>query len=180
MATKYEIKKFLERKSLESLAEIQKEYDEKQNEAVKTFCFNHKADLLAVRNALTTLDSDMHVFIKNIKTDGSASMLNRYGNNPEYLINELFECFTVSGISKKFSINSTEKLKQQHEKTANDTKHEYQRLIALTQSIGAKEGLALLKSLGFETSELELEKQATALITNIDAKKLHIVLGGNE
>jgi hypothetical protein len=40
--------------------------------------------------------------------------------------------------------------------------------------MGAKESIELLKSLGFDITELEAEKQVTALTINIDKAKLYM------
>jgi hypothetical protein len=40
--------------------------------------------------------------------------------------------------------------------------------------MNAKEGIVLLKNLGFNAAELEIEKQATALTINIDKAKLYM------
>ena len=174
MATKYEIKKFLGAKAIGSFERIRMERDSMLDDAVDTFIIDHSSLILPIRETITELDSRIKKLNKALRKDGTGYVNKSYYGNPSALVNELTESFSKSGVTEKFGLTSYNDVTDKYKLIIQDAKNEYERLIAVTQSMTAKDGIEFLKNLGFDVMELEIEKQSTALITNIDAHKLFI------
>jgi len=174
MATKYEIKKFLERKTIDSLQKVKSDRDLKLNDALNKFIVDHSYEIGVVRKMIIQCDDAIHVLSKQLLSDKTGKINDRYSSSPIYHINELSGSFDKQGIARKFTISEQEKIETKYDITIEGINLEYTKLIAITQTMNAKNGIEYLKELGFDTAELETEKQVTALITNIDARKLFI------
>ena len=173
MATKHEIKKFIEVRKKEALSRLKD---------------THKSDIDAVNQKFL---AEYHVLIESIKKELSSATnyfdrlieaasksgityQNNYYSNPMIYINNAYSGLSDDEVVRYFDIPAINKLKSKHEKQIDETKHEYDRLIAVTQNMSAKDGIKLLQNLGFNTEELEAVKETTALTINIDAKKLFV------
>lgn len=174
MATKTEIKRFLERKRIDSIKTVNEEKKLKAKTALEEFVHCHNIDISQIRSAIGIVDAEISKFRSSIKSDKTATMNASYCHSPIAMINELSTAFSNSGLAEYFSVVSIDKINDKYKTALSGVESEYTRLIAVTQNMNAKEGIALLKSLGFDTAELEAEKQTTTLITNIDARKLYI------
>ena len=173
MATKYEIKKFIERRKNEASVKIINEFTDKIEQAEKKFITKHGERIGEIKADLEAAADNFDLLCKEAEKSG-VRYRDKYYSSPKYYIDQAFEKMNSKDVMQFFEIPEIEKLKQKREETADESKYEYDRLIAVTQSMSAKDGITFLKNLGFDTSELEAEKEVTALTINIDRSKLYV------
>lgn len=179
MATKHEIRKYLERKMNEALVTLEDEFQATKKEIQENFLYEHRNEIAGIKRELSSADDRMDTFIANAKEDG-VELSTRYYENPKRLIVRAFDSVSSSSLLSYLTFSEIGKLEVKHSNTQEDTKNEYLRLIGTTQAMGAKDGIELLKNLGFDVSELLVEKVTTAITTVFDTKKLFISVSEEE
>jgi len=173
MANKTEINNFLERKTIECVDKLKEERKEKLNEAIQIFMTRNGVEITKINSLINVFDVTLEKMVSNIEVSKTAC-INKHYRNPISLSNELHRCFTPYDISDQFTIVECEKVKTKYQKIMQESKTEYERLIAVTRTMDAKDGIVLLEKLGFDISEMQVKKVVTALMTNIDARKLFV------
>ena len=173
MATKYEIKKFIERRKNEASEKIINEFTDKIEQAEKKFITKHGEKIGEIKADIEAATDNFDLLCSDAEKSG-IRYRDKYYSSPRYCLDLAYGKMADGEIMNYFEIPTIEKLKQRREETADESKHEYDRLIAVTQSMSAKDGITFLKNLGFDTSELEVEKEVTALTINIDRSKLYV------
>lgn len=174
MATKYEIKKFLERRQAETVSKLREDKSVDLASINADFILKNQESISDIRLLLDRVDTVFDSLVKDVEASKMGKFSKDHYQNPSQRLGDIISLFNGTGITYYFDIVKTEKAKAKHEKAEHETIVEYTKLIAVTKTMSVKESIALLKGLGFETEELETEKQSTALITNIDARKLFI------
>ncbi len=174
MATKHEIKKFLEKKKGEALRKLRGDLSAQIEKAEKDFVSDFVTEISAVKEGLNIASDCFDRLVKAAKNKG-IEINNKYYGSPENRINDALSSMKNDSVILYFNNPVICKLKGEGEKKFEEAEREYNRLIAVTGSMLAKDGIELLKSLGFDTADLESPKESTALITNIDIRKLYIV-----
>lgn len=174
MATKYEIKKFIEKKKKEAVSKLKIAHCESLEQAGKQFVAEWAEYINPVREYLAAAGECLEKFIK--AAGGKGIRYHERYSGPGNYIRNAEGYLEEDKVSLYFHVPAIAVLKNKQEQEIEGVEAEYTRLIAVTGSMGAKDGIDLLKNLGFDTLELEVPKEmTTALITNIDASKLHIV-----
>jgi hypothetical protein len=128
--------------------------------------------LSKIKADLEAADDNLDLLCSTALSDGIVFQCNYY-SNPRKLIEDAYSEMHDSRIVKYFDIPEIVKLRSKYEDLSNETSREYNRLIAVTGNMSAKDGIALLKGLGFDTTRLESVKEVTALTVSIDASKLY-------
>lgn len=175
MANKIQIKKYLENKKNEAIAKLRKESEQLQEEAKNKFFNTHREEFERLRQEVIKVASEYDALVKKIHEQGTAKFENRY-SSPNYAFNELCDKLSISNLSKYYVVVSdASRIIGKYEEKIEDTKKEYNNLIAVCGANTAKDCIKILENLGFDTSEIEPKKEeCTTLITNIDASKLFV------
>lgn len=174
MATKYEIKKFIERRKNEALSKISHDR-EAEIASVKTkFATEHQKEMSKVKADLEAAADNFDLLCEAAAQAG-ITFNNKYYGNPKTYINSALSETSDYNIANYFNIPEVDCLRLRFDKLKEETEREYNRLVAVTGSMSAKEGIELLSSLGFNTSDLEAVKEVTALSVSIDINKLYLV-----
>jgi hypothetical protein len=174
MANKIQIKRFLETKQQEVLAKLNEESVKLQEQAEDNFFKDFKEKFQNIKSEVASVGAEYDKLAKKLTDSGLATFGDRY-NSPHYCFNELISKCSIGNLKKYYiDVIESEKIKTTYEKKIEETKREYDNLIALCSANSAIDGIKILENLGFDTSEIEVKKESTALITNIDASKLFI------
>ncbi len=174
MANKTELKRFVELKKSESIQRLIDEKNEKINKEVDKFFEPYKKDIASIRERLISLSSEFDKFAEKIvKT--KQGRVREYYDNPVRSFNNIINSLNIDVLKGSISIASVEKTNDEYKTKIQDCKREYDNLIAVIKSVSAKDGMNILINLGFKVDEVSKKKEQTALITNIDAKKLFIL-----
>lgn len=173
MATKHEIKKFIERRKSEALDKSDQEYQQSIAEIKHSFIERHSSEISGIKIELEAASDFLERLCESAKLEGIMHHPKNWAS-PGYYIDAAFEKISGQDITECFRFPEIDKAKQVHELKDEDIRYEYDKLIAISQTMSAKDGLALLKSLGFDTTELEVEKPVTALTISIDREKLFL------
>lgn len=173
MATKIDIKRFLEAKKIEVSEKLLKEKKEKEEIARNEFFDLQGFEFKNIRNQVVSAHEEFDTLMKRLSDTKIAVVKSPYYGIGRSL-DEPMSKLSTANLPNYINISSVEKVSTSYAKLIDDSKNEYLHLIAVSQSMNAKDGIELLNGLGFDTSDIETKKECTALITNIDAKKLFI------
>lgn len=172
MPTKYEIKKYLERKKSEALAKLKSAHSEALEQEAARFIKEWEEYINPIREYLGAADECLDKFIKDAGNKG-VKYHERY-SGPGYYIRSAEEYLDEEKLTSYFRIPSVDLLKAKQVQEIEETEAEFNRLIAVVGSLLAKDGIEILKNLGFDVSELFVEKETTAVTTVFDVRKLFI------
>ncbi|WP_313132597.1 hypothetical protein [Anaerocolumna sp.] len=174
MANKIQIRRYLERKQSEAIAKLFEESKSLQEQSENAFFETYGQKFEEIKLQVIKAGASYDSLAEKIKDLGLANFMDRY-SNPHSYFNELCSKLSSSSLKQYYiEVAEAKSINQRYEKKIEETKREYDNLIALCQANIAKDSLKLLDELGFNTSEIEVKKESTALITSIDAKKLFI------
>jgi hypothetical protein len=173
MATKYEIKKFIEHLKSEAHDKSKQVYQEKVGDIKRKFLKEYFSEISSIKLELGAASDFLDTLCERAKATGVTFKSDHWGN-PMRLIQDADDSMSDDKLTCYFSIPEIQKAKQLYEKQSEEINREYNKLTAITQNMGAKDGIALLKSLGIDTTDLEAEKPVTALTISIDRDKLFL------
>ena len=173
MATKIDIKRFLEVKKLESVEKLTKIKKDKEEKARNSFFDMQGEKFEDIRLQVISLHDEYHALITSLEDSKMATLRNTYYGASSYFNNVESQLAKIN-IPSYINITSVESVSRKYDKLIEESSDEYSRLLAVANSVTAKDGIELLNGLGFDTSGIEAKKECTTLITNIDAKKLFI------
>lgn len=174
MANKIQIRKFLENKRDEAIRKLNEESEKLQEKANDLFFDAYKGSFERIKNEVVRLGVEYDKLAKTITDLGLARFARRY-NSPGSVFNELCNKLSISSLKDYYiEVAEAEKIKKEYRQRTEETEKEYNNLIAVCQVNNAADGIKILENLGFNTSEIEVKKENTTLITNIDAKKLFV------
>ncbi len=174
MANKIQIKKFLEKKQQEAIDKLNDESKELQEKAKDAFFEAYEDNFNEIKNEVIATASKSEKLSKAVTELGLATFGNRYSCPLSYF-NELINKLSISNLRGYYiEVVEATKIENRYKKKIEETDREYKSLIALCQANTTKDGIIILENLGFDTSEIEVKQESTALITNIDASKLFI------
>jgi len=173
MATKHDIKKFIEARMQEAKARLNTDRDSEIDMAHQQFIAGINDKIKTVRAELVAALENFERLVSVADATGSAYQSIYYENPKRSIETSLFK-IKDDEIIKYFRIPTVEQIRNRYADLCDEALQEYNRLIAVTKNMSAKDGIKLLKDLGFDTSELETVKEITALTIDIDAQKLFI------
>ncbi|MDF2510435.1 MAG: hypothetical protein K0S04_301 [Herbinix sp.] len=173
MATKYQIKKFLEMKMNEALGKLKSDYAKAADELKVNFTIKFAKIISELNTNIGLADDSLRELIIIAKENGD-QWESKYYSDPKTYLCKASNDSRPNKITEYFKIKEVELLKIRYEKMCDETSREYKKLIAVSQTMSAKSGIEYIKKLGFDTSNLEAVEESTALVTVIDAKKLFI------
>jgi hypothetical protein len=174
MANKIQIRKFLESKRDEAIRKLNEESEKLQENAEDLFFEAYKDNFVRIKNEVVKLGVEYDNLAKTITNLELAKFSCRY-SNPVSCFNDLCSKLSISSLKGNYiDVAEAEKIKEEYGQRVEETEKEYNHLIAVCQANNAADGIKILENLGFNTSEIEVKKETTTLITNIDAKKLFV------
>lgn len=174
MANKIQIRKFLESKRDEAIRKLNEKSEELQENATNQFFEAYKENFEQIKSKVAAIGTGYDNLVKTITDLGLAKFNNYYGC-PVTEFNSLCDKLSISTLKRNYvDVTLAENIRTKYEQMIDETKAEYNNLIAVCQANNAADGIKILENLGFNTAEIEVKKESVALITNIDAKKLFV------
>lgn len=174
MANKTQIKNFLENQVIKTVQELEKERSEVLNNIAVDFKEKYKKEFDEINSNLVNSISIIEKLVEDMKKKKTCDYKDRYSGCPTNCIQEGIKQLQLGNFEYYFRITEREKKQDYYDKKIHDCKAEYNRLLATTKEMNAKDSYNLLIDLGFDLSNLEVKKECTTVTTYFDASKLYI------
>lgn len=174
MANKTQIKNFLQNQKQLTLSKLSKEEQDELDKISLMFKAKYEKEFNQIeQNLFSSLDILTKISCE-MKDENIGTYNEQYSGSPSTNIRNAITRFDLDNIGFYFYLNECEKVQDQYEKKTRESRDEYDKILAITKEMNAKESYDLLQNLGFDLSSLEVKKECTAVSTYIDATKLYI------
>lgn len=172
MATKTQIKKFLESKREDVLQELRDRETEAIKQEYDTFFSEHSKELEVIKRMVDNTIDELEAL--SIKIKGKGEFKNYYSGNPLSRIYSLRQSLYQDNLKEYIGLNSLDEQKKKFGKQRVEVKDEYNNLIAVCNSNKATDSIEILKNLGFDLTYLEEVKEVTTLTTTFNKSNLFV------